>query len=382
MFELKKYISLQNLILLFTGCAILFGILSFFLPFKHDYVQYIIQWQRVLNGASPYETPSGNFKMFWYGPLHNVFVPFYQWHPNLPRLLFFASWALAAFFLTKDFLTVLPSKKEWLFILVLAFCLLNPYLVQLFVYGQNDLMVGGLLFFAIWFHHKAKVPISALFFVLAFTYKLYPIILMPYFFYNNSFGTVFKPKEIWERIQWNYIGWFLIFVIATMSLQYLVFGLNGLKSYFFVLDRNATSSSLYYFLREVLNFQIPNSWSLIVALVGLFVLAFGYLFNRIDRHAGMILAILVLFITSRVYFFAYQACLLLLLPFYQYVQLKNGRDFKIWKYFALIATLFLGILVVERVLNIPLRNYKGLLYVLPNLFLMAQLLIHQKRVRP
>ena len=354
---------------IYLGFALLFVVASFFIPYVNDYPQYIMQWQRMLHGASPYETPSGNFKMFRYGPSHNAFVFPYALHDNLPRVLFFSSWTIAAWILVSNYFKILPNVKAWVIPVVVGFSFLNPYLFQLYYYGQNDLFVGALLFLALSFHHKKAYVIAALCFVLAFTYKLYPIVLMPYFFYDNQLGSKLSRKQFFASINWKFVGWFVVFTVATMGIQYAVYGEYGLRSYFTVLDRKPTSSSVFYFLTEVAHVALNPNVSIVTALFGLFATMFLYVFNKIDRYAGIILAILIVFMSSKVFYFSYELCFLLILPFYKCICLKEGKHFKIIPFFVIIAVVFTAVLLFRYGFDYRLKDYKGALYLIPNGYL-------------
>ncbi|WP_439128453.1 hypothetical protein [Polaribacter sp.] len=347
---------------------------SFWVGFTQDYPQYIDQWKGVIAGFSPYQDANGNFQMFWYGPLHNVFAFFYYVHPNLPRITFMSFWLLSSYIIYKEYLKNYRNFNYKIGISLLIITLLNPYVFKMFYFGGNDILLGGFLFFAFYYYHKNRFLLAALLFVLSFTYKIYPVIFFPFLVINTIRITDIKSLNYKKIFNFPFLKWLFIFLIASLCLQYVVFGKFGLMSYYHVTDRNATSSALFYFLTKVLELKIPNILSIIVGFLGLTVIFFSFVFGKINRYSAMIIALLILFITSRVFYFSYEISLLLLLPFIKLLfhKKKNTISFKYF-YISLIIIALITF-ISEHLFHFKLRNYKGFIYLIPNLILISILL--------
>lgn len=365
----KKLVRLILIFLFFT-----FSILSFFLDFKHDYPQYIEQWQNLINGENIYQNNEGQFKMFGYGPFHHIFSFFYSFNSNLPRILFSLFWFIGCYQLFN--LIVEKNNKIELkhMIVFLVLTILNPYVLRLFYYGSNDIFVSSLLFLGVLSFYKKNWKIAALFLVIAFNYKLYPIVIFPFLIFNKIDKISISNLKLKKVINLNFTFWLLLFLSIGFTLQYMKFGKFGLMSYYHVLDRGATSSSLFYFITKTLNTPIHNSASLIIGFMGLLSTFIFYALGVFKRYDSIIIAIIILFMTSRVFYFAYEISFFLLVPFVYFLNKKEKRKIKIEYFFYSMLMIFIFKILVESYFQINLKNYKGLLYLVPNLVLMYLLI--------
>lgn len=368
------FLSSKNINIFYVLFSTLILAVSFWVGFRQDYPMYIEQWESVIAGFSPYQDAAGNFKMFWYGPLHNVFAFFYYVHPNLPRFTFIFFWLLASYVIYKEYLTSYRNFNYKVAISLLLITLINPYVFKMFYFGGNDILLGGLLFFTFYYYKKNRFLLSALLIVLSFTYKIYPVIFFPFLVINSITISDIKTLNFKKAINFTFLKWLLVFLFLTLFIQYIIFGKYGLMSYYHVTDRNATSSSLFYFLTKVLELKIPNILSIIVGFLGLTTIFFYYAFDKINRFSAMIIALLILFITSRVFYFSYEISLLLLLPLMKlfFDKKKNIISFKYF-YISLIVIAAITF-ISEHIFHFKLRNYKGLIYLIPNLILISILL--------
>ena len=346
------------LVVFFAG----FSIKSFEMPFYHDYPAYIEQWKIILTNPEALRDLGTNA----YGPTHNIISLVYAIHPNLPRILFCGIWIGAGVLLLRR--CAKNHLPPWTRLLILFFLYINPYFFRLYKYGQNDLAVSGILLMAIILHRKKKdVPAGTLF-ALALSYKFYPLVMIP--FLCTDFKEVSKLRDIRKSFRIN----FFLSVIASLAvltaLAYLTLGESFLSPYQFLVNRSITESSFAYFWQHSMNssfFAKLGFLPVAILLTGMCIMSY---IKRWSSYFSAILALLLTFLLSPVFYYVYIIGCLALLFEYTTWQSQKQLNMSDWiapfAYVFLMSFVFILNTLLAKYPSIPLSDWKGLIYAIPN----------------
>ena len=346
------------LVVFFVG----FSIKSFEIPFYHDYPAYIEQWKITLTNPEALRDLGTNA----YGPTHNIISLMYAIHPNLPRILFCGIWIGAGILLLRRCAkNHLPSWTRWL---ILFFLYVNPYFFRLYEYGQNDLAVSGILLMAIILHRENKDVPAGILFALALSYKFYPLVMIP--FLCIDFKEVSKLRDIRKSFRINFFLSLIASLIILAGLAYLTLGESFLSPYQFLVNRSITESSFAYFWQHSMNssfFAKLGFLPVAILLAGMCVMAY---IKRWSSYFSAILALLLTFLLSPVFYYVYIiGCLALL---FEYTTWQSQKQLKMSDWIAPFAYVFLMsfVFILNALLakdpSIPFSVWKGLIYAIPN----------------
>src|SRR5262245_26591262 len=141
---------------------------------RHDYHDYLEQWNLVLWGRHPWSTDNA------YGPLHNVLAYLLCFGPLGPKMLIAAALLSANGLLIWDlYRSIGVGRLFSLYVLAVPANVL--VIIVAFVYGLNDALVASLVVVAMVARHHGHLIVAGCFLGLAVLLKYYPIVLVPLF---------------------------------------------------------------------------------------------------------------------------------------------------------------------------------------------------------
>lgn len=191
---------------------------------RHDYIDYLLQWQLVLDGADPWSTNSA------YGPLHNVFAWLVPIHPLAPKLVT----ALALLVANGLLLRALFERpgEDWRATYLIAFGANLLVLVSAFWFGLNDTFVAALVIGAILARRDNKLVLCGVLLGVAALDKYYPALLIPLFALDE------------RRIEPRLILAGLLTIACGMVVAFLRWGTAWVEAVAFGISRDATILSI------------------------------------------------------------------------------------------------------------------------------------------
>jgi uncharacterized membrane protein len=191
---------------------------------RHDYIDYLLQWQLVLDGADPWSTNSA------YGPLHNVFAWLVPIHPLAPKLLT----ALALLVANALLLRALSERPldGWRTTYLIAFGANLLILVSAFWFGLNDTLVAALVIGAVLARRNGSMVLAGVLLGIAALDKYYPALLLPFFAIDE------------RRIEPRLILAGLLTIAGGMVVAFLRWGTDWVEAIVFGISRDATILSI------------------------------------------------------------------------------------------------------------------------------------------
>ncbi len=382
--KMKKFESKSDY---FEFAIILVGVvwtvISFQFDYNSDYPAYIKQWSNIVHGGDPYFFANGEFTGNAYGPLHTLITLFYIIHPDLPRMLFSLSWLMAVFLLFRSFREL--HLRSWHYIMLFIALILNPFTLRNFIFGINDLLTSSLLFLSLFFMYHGRDRISAWCLAGSILYKFFPIILIPFMLIDNRKLTDFSLKTLLNSVRWNFVSHFMIPFTILYGIHFLLYGDTFVAPFQFLVERGQTAttlssfsaSSLPYFLKFSLGWAFIMDNSFLILFACLILLFVAYLFGKYSLLLVCILSLMMMFLLSRVFSFHYMAGILMILPFYLYRCTPMMREYILLHiYYIMLGGIFIMIFLLEKYTDLPVTNFKGGFYSIPNIFLVIALLAH------
>jgi hypothetical protein len=160
-----------NLIFALSALAV---IVTIYGGIRHDQLDYVMQWQLVLDRKDPWGTNSA------YGPLHNAFAWLIPIRDIAPKLLTACALLLANGLLLIHLLATRPIA-EWRATYLIAFGGNVLVLVSAFWFGLNDAFVAALILGAVIARREGSLVLAGCLLGLATLDKYYPALLIPFF---------------------------------------------------------------------------------------------------------------------------------------------------------------------------------------------------------
>ena len=354
----NEWIQIWILVAFFVG----FSIKSFHMPFYLDYPAYIEQWKITLTNPEALRDLGTNA----YGPTHNIISLVYAIHPNLPRILFCAIWIGAGILLLRRCaMNRLPVWTRWL---ILFFLYINPYFFRLYKYGQNDLAVSGILLMAILLHRQRKDVSAGTLFALALAYKFYPLVMVP--FLCIDFKEVSDFSDIRKSFRINFFFSIIVSLAILVILAYLVLGNSFFSPYQFLANRSMTESSFAYFWQHTMNSSFFAKMGFLPVVILLACMSLMAYIRKWSPYFSAILALLTTFLLSPVFYYVYIISSLALLFEYTTWQSQKRLNISDWVapivYVFLMGFVFIFTTIFAKDPSIPLSDWKGLIYAIPN----------------
>lgn len=192
---------------------------------RHDYVDYLAQWQLALDGIDPWSTNSA------YGPLHNAFALLVPLHPLAPKLLAAAALLVANATLLVALLRTRPTS-EWLTTYLIVFGANVLVLTTAFWLGLNDGFVAALIIGAILARRDGRLVLAGILLGLATLDKYYPALLIPFFAID---ARKVEPRLILSS---------LVTIAAGIAVAIWLWGTAWLEAVAFGIRRDATILSI------------------------------------------------------------------------------------------------------------------------------------------
>jgi hypothetical protein len=222
---------------------------------RHDYLDYLMQWQLVLDGRDPWSTNSA------YGPLHNAFAWLLPIRELAPKLVTVCALLVANGMLLISLLATRPAE-DWRTTYILTFGGNILLLVSAFWFGLNDAFVAALILGAVLARREGYTLLAGLLLGLATLDKYYPALLIPFFAMDA------------RRIDTRLILSSLVTIAAGLTIATWLWGTAWLEAIIFGVSRDATILSI---LRPIAvlgrQFGIADVTDLLVRLNGPLVVA-------------------------------------------------------------------------------------------------------------
>ncbi len=193
---------------------------------RHDQLDYVMQWQLVLDGKDPWSTNSA------YGPLHNAFAWLLPIRDMAPKLFTAAALLLANGLLLINLLATRPIEA-WRTTYILAFGGNILVLVSAFWFGLNDAFVAALIIGATLARREGNMLMAGILIGLATLDKYYPALLIPFFALDE------------RRVDAHLILASLATVAAGLGIATWLWGTAWLEAIIFGVSRDATILSIF-----------------------------------------------------------------------------------------------------------------------------------------
>jgi hypothetical protein len=189
-------------------------------------------------------------------------------------------------------------------------------------------------------------------------------------FLCTDFKEVSKLRDIRKSFRIN----FFLSVIASLAvltaLAYLTLGESFLSPYQFLVNRSITESSFAYFWQHSMNssfFAKLGFLPVAILLTGMCVMPY---IKRWSSYFSAILALLLTFLLSSIFYYVYIIGCLALLFEYTTWQSQKKLNMSDWvapcAYVFMMSFVFILNSLLARDPSIPLSNWKGLIYAIPN----------------
>ncbi|MFM7237193.1 MAG: glycosyltransferase 87 family protein [Cyanobium sp.] len=317
-----------------------------------------------------------------YGPTHNLIAFVYAIHPNAPRILFCWLWlAGGVLLLHRCAADRLPSWISWLIVFALY---VNPYFFRLYVYGQNDLAVSGLLLISVLCHRARRDLAAGLLFALSLSYKFYPIVMLPFLLVDQQ--RMGRLADLFAQIRWRFAVALDLSLALVMGVALLVLGPSFLSPYRFLAERAITESSLAYSFLHLFNAPWLADLGFLPGALLLAIVILMACWRRWPPDLAAIMALLSVFILSPVFYYVYCIGAIALL----FEQATHASRMQLyWRtwippmvYMALMAGVFALLAILSRFPAVPLMALKGLIYGVANLVLLLLLMGLAQSPRP
>lgn len=192
---------------------------------QHDYIDYLLQWQLVLDGKDPWSTNSA------YGPLHNAFALLVPIRDLAPKLLTACALLLANGLLLINLLATRPVA-EWRATYFIAFGGNLLVLVSGFWFGLNDAFVAALILGAVLARREGAMLLAGVLLGLATLDKYYPALLIPFF--------ALDERHIDTRLVLSSLAT----IFAGLAAAIWLWGTAWLEAVIFGVSRDATILSI------------------------------------------------------------------------------------------------------------------------------------------
>jgi hypothetical protein len=192
---------------------------------RHDQLDYVMQWQLVLDGKDPWGTNSA------YGPLHNTFAWLLPIRDIAPKLVTACALLLANGLLLIHLLATRPVA-EWRTNYIIAFGGNVLVLISAFWFGLNDAFVAALILGAVIARREGNLVLAGVLLGLATLDKYYPALLIPFFAMDE------------RRVDARLILSSLATIGAGLAIATWLWGTAWLEAIIFGVSRDATILSI------------------------------------------------------------------------------------------------------------------------------------------
>lgn len=361
-------LSIQEILL--CGFALALCIAINRSPYFLDYPAYVDQWKTVLNAPNELSKLGTNA----YGPTHILFSYVYAISPGAPRIAFSLIWITGGFFLLRRCSSQrMPAWIPWS---ILLFLYINPYFLRLYAYGQNDLAVSGLLLLSIMCHRTRQDTLAGALFALSTSYKFYPIVIIPLLILDY---TECYDRKYLKQIRWRFLISFIVVTGVLLAWSHWLLGPSFSEPYSFLTSREPTESSLAYFLLHVLKMGFLNDAGFRLGGGILVAFIFVAISTKLPRYKASIIALVILFVFSPVFYYVYIIGTVALLFENTTARYTPGASsLLVWRapiiYMGLMLSTFALIELLSRINGLPLIDYKGGIYAFSNITLLCLLI--------
>jgi hypothetical protein len=204
---------------------------------RHDYFDYVGQWQNTMAGGDPWDQDLGDItENGGYGPLFNLFAPLADVHELLPKVLFTLAWLGTALAVARLFAAdqLLRSSAP----LVLAYFLLNPYFwIEIPLYGHFDILPSAAVLASVHLvlRHRERPAGAAL--ATGALLKVLPICALPFL--------IAAARQRWTAL----VITFLSVVLAVEAVAYAIWGAHAVTFPSLATGQNSKLLSIFAFLR-------------------------------------------------------------------------------------------------------------------------------------
>lgn len=219
-------------VLLAAAWGLLFSELT---GIKHDYGEYVHEWQLVIDGREPWGPHSANT----YGPLFNgLALPFWV-DPLLPKVLLNVTWlCTAALLLGRCVRRGCDGPITWGIFVLLLFC---PFIWAQFPrHGLNDAVPAALCVLAVVLVEAEKPWTAGLALALGGLFKVYPLLLLPFLVLDN------------RQIRWPVVVSAVLAFTFGMGVSFAIWGTGTATTFVINAQRPSSFLSVFYSLRTAL----------------------------------------------------------------------------------------------------------------------------------
>ncbi len=236
---------------------------------QHDYPYYLQQWALVGTDVSPWATDQG-FPPNTYGPLHAALAPLADFYPLAPKVLFSGLFAISCLVISREVVHARPDART----LVLLVALIPANILVLTVagvQGDNDVLVGALVGFAIVLKLRQHALMAGVLLGIGILVKYYPLVVLL---------MLCLDRRRWD---WRPIAGSLLVIVPVGAISLMTLGGEVLDAVAFGGSRAATYLSPLRALEYLTDGQpgsiadvLSRGNALIVAAVMLVSLALAY----------------------------------------------------------------------------------------------------------
>lgn len=365
------------IVLLFFLSVFIFFTLSylFYSEPTHDYTRYMKQWDNILSGMNPWANKSNT-----YGPIHSYLVYLYQFHWNLPRILFCVLYFISSLYISlRIYKNALMDETTKTIIYIMLF--FNPlFWVFGLKFGINDFMMAFFVVFGLIFYRNKFDILAGLFFTVAILTKFMPVVMLP-------FLIVYRTQKI--RFRFLFTLSYLVSSLFILGLSYLSWGDKMLNPLIHVAERKSKVLSIFRFfrgdaspLRLIMNNPNIDWLSIYLCLASLvifYAISIKYRFNNILSSITAFLLLLTFYKVGHLQFYITPVLLLLLWVSLDYGKIVRIRFVLTSVYLFIIWISFVSFLYIisSKLREARWREILGLPNFLISAFLIIMLIIYQ-----
>lgn len=286
----------QNSLLLLAGFGFLiFGYLT---GAKHDYPEYMKQWQQIIDFDDPWLLNGKEFYGNAYGPTHLIYAIFFAIHSLLPKLLAATEHCFVFYLLQLLFKNSRPLLL-WVFF--------SPFfLLTVFFYADVDAHLGFFLILSFILLDLGRGFAAGIFLALATCLKFFPFAYLPIMAFDAK-----------RRFRWLFVSSALLGIAALFGTSFALWGDSVLVPLFYAGQRPAKLLSIFAFLdgpHSFLSLHSARASSYLMISSAFFVYAFYWFKRREGLFCAVLLTLLIFlfykvghpqFYVSAVYLYIY-----------------------------------------------------------------------------
>ncbi len=209
---------------------------AYFSGAKHDYIEYMLQWDLVLKLKNPWLYPDYSFTRNAYGPAHLLYALFFGLHSLGPKMVGVFCYLGLVFWFSQRFAKIF-EKNPSLYNASLLYLFSPFFLVCVFYNGDIDVHVAFWVLLSLIFMDREKEVLSGISLALATCLKFFPLAFVLILGVKRNFRI--RPK-------------FILAFGATCGLLfaacYWFWGDHVLVPIYFAKDRPPKLLSIFYYL--------------------------------------------------------------------------------------------------------------------------------------